>query len=138
MISRKIKFFVADFLSLRRTAQIDRDCTLQVVKADSNFAYLGICLQKGSPLIRKLNLAAAGMTNCGKKDRIFNSWLGSGKCKPSIAFYPLELGHFKNLFISVSYGLLACLCILFISLSWKCVCKYKGESHEVSQDIGIH
>ncbi len=126
---------MSDYLSLTSTAQKDRECTFHVVKADSNFAYLGILFQKGSPLKRKLNVAAAGLTNSGKKDRIFNFWLGNGKCSKSNDFYPLELSHFKNLFILVSYGLIACLCILVVSLSWKCVKRYREMSNSDGNSI---
>ncbi len=138
LICRKIKFFVSDFLSLTRTAQMDKDCTFHLVRADASFAYLGMLFQKGSALKRKLNFAAADMTPSGVKDKIFNFWLGSGKCKPSNDFYPLELSHFKNLFMLMLYGLLACLCILVFSLSWKCVCKYKQLSQEISQNVEMH
>ncbi len=126
--SRKIKFFVADYLSLTRTAQMDKNCTFNVIKADQGVVFIGIAFPKGSPLKRKLDSGAAGLTNSGKKDRIFNFWFGSGKCKASIYFYPLELSHFKNLFIWASYGLLASFFILIFSLCLKCISKYREAS----------
>ena len=112
---------------------MDKNCTFNVIKADKGIAFIGIAFPKGSTLKRKLNYAAAGLTNSGKKDRFFNYWFGSGKCKASIDFYPLELSHFKNLFIWVSYGLLMSLCILVISLCLKCIGKYR----ETSQDVEV-
>ncbi len=121
---RKIEFFVSDYLSLTRTARMEKDCTFHVVKADSSVLFIVNAFKKGSTLKRKFNFAAAGLTKSGKKDRIFNFWLGSGKCKASNDFYPLELNHFKNLFIWLSSGLIASAFILVISTAWKWKCKY--------------
>ncbi len=131
-----MKFFLSDYLSLSITAQKDKDCTFSVIKADSNFAYLGMLFQKGSPLKRKLNVAAAGMTASGVKDRIFNFWFTSDKCSTSNEVYPLELSHFKNLFIFSGYGILGCLCILILSLSWKLACRlYRKLANRASENL---
>ena len=121
---RKIQFFVSDYLSLTQTARMDKDCTFHVVQADSSAVFIAHLFKKGSPLKRKFNFAAAGLTNSGKKDRIFNYWFGSGNCKESNDFYPLELNHFKNMYVWWSSGLIASVIILAISMVWKCKCKY--------------
>eukprot|EP00794_Sanderia_malayensis_P009488 gene9488-10479_t len=121
---RKIDFFFSDYLSLTTTAaKIDSECTFKVVKVESDFGGLGISFKKGSPWKRKLNLAAVGMVDSGRKDQLVKFWFGDGKCKPINQFFSLDKKHFAKLFIWLFSGIISCFSILFVTHAWKLVNK---------------